>query len=508
VSETVDDRKVGRYLFFLLLAVYLLSASLRIDSGDGETMYRVAYSLATGRGLAVPLVEANLVEGRTGYGRVGRDGRYYSKYGLGWSLAVAPLCFFGRGVAALLPAVTKGFATRAAVMLFNPLASAAAGVLLFHLARCLYAQRLAVVLALLYALGTIAWYHAKSAFSEPLVVLLLLQAILAVERRRFVAAGLALGGMIVTRQTALLLAVPVASWALTRDREVGLNSLLRRFALLLLPMGLGQLAVLGYNIYRFEDALVSGYGRVSWRVPLLRGLYNQLLSPGKGLFVFMPVLLLGVIGWPALFRRRRDWAWLVLIVVLCYLVPHALYGNWSGGGGWGPRLLLPIVPLLLLPAGGVIRRWQVERIGRVALLALVTVSLLLQVLGISVDWGRHLQRVWDASATPDEYFERVHYHWPDSPIPGQVRSLLEVLSLVARPEGRAALAGLIDSGAELAPFDWQSEAVGLLSFNVPNFWFVQLWFLQVPAVWLFGIGLVLVGMAVSAALRLRRALND
>jgi hypothetical protein len=471
-------------------------------------MYRVAYSLVTGRGLAVPVVEANLVEGRTGYGRVGRDGRYYSKYGLGWSLAVAPLCLLGRGVAALLPAVTEGFATRAAVMLFNPLASAVAGASLFHLARCLYTQRLAVVLALLYALGTIAWYHAKSAFSEPLVVLLLLQAMLAVEHRRFVAAGFALGGMIVTRQTALLLALPMASWALARDRWTGLRPLLRRSALVLLPMGLGQLAVLGYNVYRFEDALVSGYGRVSWRAPLLRGLYNQLLSPGKGLFVFMPVLLLGIVGWPLLFRRRRDWAWLVLVVVLCYLVPHALYGNWSGGGGWGPRLLLPFVPLLLLPAGEVIRRWQGKRVGRVVLLALVTVSLLLQVLGISVDWGRHLQRVWDTSTTPDEYFARVHYHWPDSPILGQLRSLLEVLSLVSRPEGRAALARLIDSQPESAPFDWQSEAVGLLSFNAPNFWFVQLWFLRVPAAWLLGVGLVLVGMAVGATLRLRRALDD
>jgi hypothetical protein len=508
VSQAVDDRKVARHLFFLLLAVYLLSASLHIDSGDGETMYRVAYGLATGRGLAVPVAEASLVEGRTGYGKVGRDGRYYSKYGLGWSLAVIPLCLLGRGGAALLPGVTEGFATRAAVMLFNPLASAVVGVLLFHLARCVYPRRLAVVLSLLCALGTIAWYYAKSAFSEPLVVLLLLQAILAVERRRFVVAGFALGGMIFTRQTALLLAVPVALWTLTRDPWMGLIPLLRRSALVLLPMGLGQLAVLGYNIYRFEDALVSGYGRVSWRVPLLQGLYNQLLSPGKGLFVFMPMLLLGIIGWPALFKKRRDWAWLVLIVVVCHLIPHALYGNWSGGGGWGPRLLLPIVPLLLLPAGSVIRRWQGERIGRVVLLGLVTVSLLLQVLGVSVGWGRHLQRVWDTSATPDEYFERVHYHWPDSPIPGQMRSLLEVLRLVARPEGRAALARLVDSRAELPSSDCQSDAVGLLSFNAPNFWFVQLWFLRIPAVWLFGIGLVLLGMAVGAALRLRRALND
>ncbi|MDY6876037.1 MAG: hypothetical protein SWK90_07560 [Chloroflexota bacterium] len=514
----MNECKMARYIFILLLALYLLSASLRIDSGDGETMYRVTYSLVTGQGLAIPMeprmtdtfgawgeVEpVELFEGGDGYGLWGADGRYYAKYGLGWSLAAAPLCALGRALASLLPGATEGFLTRAAVMLLNPLLTAGAAVLLFYLARRIYSISLAVTLALLYGLGTIAWYYAESAFSEPLATLLLLGAIYAVECDHLPAAGVMLGGMILTRQMALLLALPVAAWALIRvwlDRP---DRLFRSATVLLIPLAFGQLATLGYNVYRFGDPLESGYRGVAWNTPLFLGLYSLLLSPGKGLFVFMPLLLLGVLGWPAL--RRRDWAWLILGLALFHLVSHALYRDWSGGGGWGPRLLLPIVPLVLLPAGEIIPRWQARRIGRIFLVLLVALSLFIQVLGVSVNWVRHLQRVLDESATPVEYFYRVHYHWSASPITGQVRSLTEALTLVRDPASRAALAALI--GPENGTFikDWQSKAVGVLSFNVPDFWCVYLWFLGLPVGWLIGVALVLFSVAAGTALQLRRAL--
>ena len=51
----MDDRRVANYLFLFFLFLYILFSSLRIDSGDGETMYRVAYSMVTTRSFAIPV---------------------------------------------------------------------------------------------------------------------------------------------------------------------------------------------------------------------------------------------------------------------------------------------------------------------------------------------------------------------------------------------------------------------------------------------------------------------
>lgn len=443
----MSDRKIALYLFIFLLSVYLLTASLRIDSGDGETMYRVTYSMITGQGFAIPVEPrtedtfgpwgirepVEMFKGGDGYGLWGRDGRYYAKYGLGWSLAAAPFCALGRIIALNLPGVTEGFATRAAVMLLNPLLTAGTSVLLFYLARRFNSKSLAVSIALLYGVFTIAWYYAKSAFSEPLVTLLLLGAILAIERKRFLLAGISLGGMILTRQTAVFLTIPVLLWAIFRVAKDGSGKVPQRLVKIGLPIVLGQMLVWGYNFYRFGNILEYGYIGITWGTPIFLGLYSLLLSPGKGLFVFSPILILGVFGWVT-WNRRRDWFFLLAGLFIFQIIPHALYVDWSGGGGWGPRLLLPIVPIILLPAGNILQRWQVKVSGQLALVVLLALSLFIQIMGVSVNWVRHLQRKFDQSDTPEEYFFRVHYNWTDAPIIGQIRSFQETLSLLINPK--------------------------------------------------------------------------
>jgi hypothetical protein len=380
--------------------------------------------------------------------------------------------------------------------------------LLFRLGRRLYSTAVAAALALVYGFGTIAWYYAKSAFSEPLVTMLLLAALWALESRRFAAAGAAVGGMVLTRQMSLTFAIPLAAWAALRAHEEEDRRIwLVRLATFIGPALLGQLLTLGYNLCRFGQPFESGYGQVAWDTPLIVGLHGLLLSPGKGLLVFMPVLLLGLPGWLLLYGRDRTRATLILALGLFHLVPNALFRDWPGGGGWGPRLLLPMVPLVLLPTGEVVSRWQTTRVGRGLVVFLIALSVFIQVLGISVNWARHLQRVFDDSGTSREYFHRVHYRWADSPVLGQVQSLQEVLGLLLDRDSRAAIGALVDRTNESQLTDWQTNAVGLLSFNVLDFWFVYLLFLGVPWSWIAGAALFLSTLATIAAVRVRRLLR-
>jgi hypothetical protein len=79
-------------LFALLLAVYLLAYSGEVQSSDELSMFCVTQSLAT-RGTTD--TEAIRWMGLQP-GTYGLDGRLYSKYGLGTSLAAVPLCALGR----------------------------------------------------------------------------------------------------------------------------------------------------------------------------------------------------------------------------------------------------------------------------------------------------------------------------------------------------------------------------------------------------------------------------
>lgn len=111
---------------------------------------------------------------------------------------------------------------------------------------------------------------------------------------------------------------------------------------------------LAYNYLRTGNPFTGVYvaqGTVSFDTPLLQGLYGLLFSPGKGLvWLAPPLLLLCWSGW----RRWRTQRWeagLVLAVFVPMLVFYAMYHFWEGGVSWGPRYLLPFVPLLVLMSG-------------------------------------------------------------------------------------------------------------------------------------------------------------
>lgn len=525
----MDDHRIANYLFLFFLILYLLFSSLRIDSGDGETMYRVAYAMVTTRSFAIPLepltqgiigpwgqiLPAELFEGGDSFGLWGRDGLYYAKYGLGWSLAAAPLCLLGLVATQFMHSFTEGYISRAAIMFLNPLLTAGAIALLFRLARRFYPPYLAVTVGVIYGLGTIAWYYAKSAFSEPLVTFLLLAAIYAVYRGNSLVASIALACMVVTRQTAILLVLPVLLLVLIQMHRKRPDSILMPIVCLLLPLIAGQVSVWGYNTYRFGNPFEYGYRGVGWDTPFLLGLYSLLLSPGDGLIIFSPVLILGITGWFIFIRgtaSEKEWALLTLGLSLVYLIPHALYRDWAGGGGWGPRLLLPILPCIILLLGRVINQGQHYLWSKLLLTLVLTISIFIQVMGVSVNWVRHLQRILNVASNPVEYYFRVHYDWRGSPLLGQIRSLGEVVSILSQPAARETLRQMVDEAKQVGMsenqvIDWQSKAVNQLSFNIPDFWFFYLWFLGVPSGLLLGSFLTLAAMLVGVGLKLQAELR-
>jgi len=83
------------------------------------------------------------------------------------------------------------------------------------------------------------------------------------------------------------------------------------------------------------------------RIPRLDALYGLSFSPYRGLFFTAPVLLFSFIGLIMMRRRRERYA--VVLIAATFFIVLAAFNGWNGGCAFGPRYLLPIVPLLGIP---------------------------------------------------------------------------------------------------------------------------------------------------------------
>ncbi len=106
-----------------------------------------------------------------------------------------------------------------------------------------------------------------------------------------------------------------------------------------LPFVLGLFA---YNHYRFGSILIDGHGQdPAIAVDMYgRGIPGLLFSPGKGLFWYAPLTIIAIFhcgDW-------RFWSPFVFSLVL-----HGFLHDWTGGTGWGPRFLFPVLPVLFMP---------------------------------------------------------------------------------------------------------------------------------------------------------------
>lgn len=497
-------------IFFLSL--YLLTANGRIDSGDGEAIYQVTRSMVEKREFAIPPpppeekfydsfgreIPQELLAGGGAYGAWGAEGHYYSKYGIGHSLIAIPLYLGGLILGRVVTSPGIHFLTRFSTAMLNPLVGVLVCVLVFGFCTQLgFPTRSAVTLTLVYGLGTIAWPYSKTFYSEPLVTMFLLASVYALvflkntgRMAKLLLAGGLWGASIMVKLTALIAAPALLLYLVARGREKGQRprNLVGDLALLFAPV-LGSVSVIfWYNAVRFGSGFDTGYRAVNWSLTGgVMGLYGLLFSPGRGLFLYMPIVILSA---PALlsFYKQHKWeATLFSLIIAAYTLVHSAYNSWEGGGVWGPRLLLPMIPFLIIPLGSLLPAISKRKWLEFLFVALLFCSILIQISAISVSNIRHLQAVYGDS--PVNFYDRTFFQLAYSPLLGQWHSLLEVSSIVRSEEGREMLRNMLLNRVSARESQRLSEDeldvalqedIGILALNVPDFWFIYLWLLGVP----------------------------
>ena len=379
-------------LLCILMGSYLLVYVNAPTDADGMAMLAVASNLVRNGSTDMNVIGASdwLLLPKGKMGTFGVDGALYAKKGITPSLFMLPFVY----AAEKLPFLS----IRATAALFNAFVTATTAVLLCLFVSWLgFRQRTALAIGAVYGLATFAITYVKTLFGEPLVALLLLTAVMASWRWRqkprdangqlLWVVGLSLA-LAVGVNLAYGLFVPILGlYLLSAIHTLTLSNLWKHrktFSFLLIPLVALAILIAAINLAHFGNALTSGYQFAAgegFTYPLLDGLYGTLLSPYRGLFWYNPLLLLAIPGWFMLRRKVGALAWLCLALTCIQALLFASWWSWYGGIVWGPRFLLPAIPLMMLFLAPLIERSWNHRLLFVGIGELVGLSALIQLLG-------------------------------------------------------------------------------------------------------------------------------
>ena len=340
---------------------------------------------------------------------------WYSMYPMAGPLLAMPLYLPLAAVPAIrrMPPATLIAVARITEKFVAVTWAAAAATLLLALMKRLAAGRAALLLTLIFALGTGNWSIASQAMWQHTFGMLAIVACLySVERwaeapRWHWLAGALAGCAVAIRPTnaALVLALALALWA-SRAR---LQAYLRVFAL---PV-LAAVATATANFALFHNVGGRYSIRLDMQYPMrIAGL---LFSPGRGLAIYTPIALLALAAFSGRARLLREKHRSVFVASAAFIAFDiaftATWSVWWGGYCWGPRLLTEILPcLVVLIAIG----WPaLQRSGWKEVFAVAAVyGCFIQMLGVYCYPKGH----WDRLPVSVDAAPARLWDWTDNPI--------------------------------------------------------------------------------------------
>ena len=277
-------------------------------------------------------------------------------------------------------------------LFYGPVISALSVGIFFLVCRTFnFNQRVSITLAILFGFTTILWAYSQTSLNSVPSSLFVLTGFYFV--RKFICktnylhltlGSIFLGLAFLTRQDAIFFIVPIFFYLILYTKK----SRIKKIIFYSIPLALSY----GIHRYipsiRFDNTLTNGeignlsnigFTPISSNVvaaqlhnqlagfpiltslleyPLHIGGFGLLFSPGLGLLIFCPVLLLIFLSFPDFFKRNKPECILFIVFFGSFIFHYGTLDTWHGLVAWGPRYLLPLVPFLILTIGACIEKRQ------------------------------------------------------------------------------------------------------------------------------------------------------
>lgn len=172
-------------------------------------------------------------------------------------------------------------------------------------------------------------------------------------------AGLLAGFAVITDYTAIVISIFLALYVLVSKSNA-------RFKTgFILGACVCVLILAAYNISCFGHPFSFSYSNLAYEkfregsshgflglgLPTIDALIGLLISPSRGIFFIMPVMLLSFWGISEMIStsKHRQAAILISLIVISSFIFVAGFYAWHGGWTFGPRYLVPMLPFLAFP---------------------------------------------------------------------------------------------------------------------------------------------------------------
>jgi len=440
VSNTLNKFRVSLFLYFLTLYIITMQG---LKSGDNIYHYEKAYNFIKNGSLSLP--DAYNPEGMkfgSGWFKVGKNGKIYtSSQADGLSIVAIPFCFIGMGidklenVSHLKIAAEKvlknsrakepkdasidlnkhyNLTTKMPSAFFSTLTNSFAMVFLvlifFNFCyRLTDSKEKAFISTLLLGNASIIWVYSGAFWSQTIVALCLFAAFyfIYVSKEKnnikfLIYAGIFAGYSYITRHDSVL-SLPFFVFYVISINWGEKKEILKRLSFFAIPLFIILFLQLGWNYHRFGSMLDAGVGFPRLKLFFFKkNLPVLLFGLSKSIFLFSLPLILSIIGFRSFFKEHKLEAITLTGISLAYLIFFSAFGFGVGliAAAWGPRHLVPIVPLLMLPVCAFVelKGWK-----KVVTLIFFISGLIIQILGtFSVTYTDKVLSV------REQYFENVY----------------------------------------------------------------------------------------------------
>jgi hypothetical protein len=226
---------------------------------------------------------------------------------------------------------------------------------------------------------TPVWHYGRVLCVEPFLVLCITAAFaFFLVKKKYALSGSFMAAGFFIKSPFIMIAMPFAIY-------LAVNKKFRALIVFSTPLFIALAATAFIDVYMCNGIFRPLQPFVAGNV--FSGASGLLFSPSYGIFLFSPFIMASVSVLPVFTRKHGMESFIIFTGAASYFLVISLWHCWWGGDSFGPRLLVPVIPLMTIPLVYIketvlFKCWTL----RYAFIAAVCVSLFINAAGAILHW--------------------------------------------------------------------------------------------------------------------------